>query len=196
MTTRLHIIVREEDGAWGAWSPSAPGLFVAAPTDEGLRERLAPAVRFWARESGVSGSVQYIVHLEHVLADGLVVRVAQDERRDDRHEVFKRVAAALTIPEQAEAMHSAPLSSSGDPVFVAVTPQDTMGWIVAQMASDDYLIAAAAIADELFVTFYVTNASEGVTDEAEDRAPDVTVAEVIRDMKIMSFKRPRTLCVV
>lgn len=195
MTTRLHVIAREEDGAWGAWSPTAPDFFAAAPTAEKLRERLSSGLRFWAQETGVTGPVECMVHVEHVIADDLVVRVAQDERRENRHEVMNRVAAALTIHDQAQYIRSAPASSSGEPVIVAVTPQDTLEWIAAQMVTDDYLIAAVAVADQLFLTFYVTNANEGVTGEAEVRSTDMTVAEVMQDMKILSDQRPRTVSV-
>lgn len=184
MTLTLHVIVREEAGAWWAWSPSAPGLFAAADTGPQLREMLPGAVTYWAGEEGIADEFVVLAHLERLTEDGLALRVAQDAHLAERDEVFSRVLRALTIPDQKETLLSAHPSSSGEPLIVMVTAQDTMGWIASQMASEDHVLAAAAIADEHFVTFDVATGDQAFEVPAEPVESFETVGDVLKHLEM------------
>lgn len=150
--TPVDVIVRQEDGAWSAWSPTAPGFYAS---DEGY-ERLNVLVRDGLRRY-FDGAVVLVQHNERLLPDELVLRVCFDGHRDDRIQVAERLERAQWLPAQAEEMRRTPRNDLGEHVVVCTVPSDTIGFVVRQMAPNDMLYVGTAVADELVLTFRLTN---------------------------------------
>jgi predicted RNase H-like HicB family nuclease len=191
VTTKLHVIVRDEDGAWGGWSPNAPGFFIAASSAEELRDQLSDAVRYWASQTLPAEertTVTVEVHVEERTQEKFVTRVAQDELLQERVEVRNRVHRALTVPEQADLLATqTPENVSGERLIVAVAPSDTLAWLGEQMPPGEHLIAAAAAADDLFISFHVTKGGAGGRPvQPGSRGNDTTVADVVGNLDIRS----------
>ncbi|WP_131765408.1 hypothetical protein [Candidatus Protofrankia californiensis] len=160
MARTIAVIVRCDGDSWAAWSPQCPGLAVIQPTAAELRNALPGALAgyFDGHEA-----FETEVHLENELR-GVAVRVAQDQLRWERHLLAERIAAALGVEEQAQAMRSAPASSLGDIVYATVLPADTIGWLTHQMDVDgDAITVALPVADELIWTTTLASAADGNT---------------------------------
>lgn len=147
----IDIVVVEEDEGYGAFSPQLPGFAYGRPTLTEFKNELAGAVRF------AGGAKQVRLHMEkHTWEeDGreVVVRWAEDEHRDERLEVAKRVYAALTVSEQRERLLDSATDRAGAVVFVCAVSGDTLGRFADQLdEAGDALLIAVAVADQLIWT--------------------------------------------
>jgi len=147
----IDIVVVEEDDGYGAFSPQLPGFAYGRPTLTEFKNELAGAVRF------AGGAKQVRLHMEkHTWnEDGreVVVRWAEDEHRDERLEVAKRVYAALTVSEQRERLLDSATDRAGAVVFVCAVSGDTLGRFADQLdEAGDALVIAVAVADQLIWT--------------------------------------------
>ncbi|WP_086055371.1 MULTISPECIES: hypothetical protein [Protofrankia] len=159
MAGTIAVIVRRDGDSRAAWSPQCPGLAVVQPTAADLRDAQPGVLADYFDDREAIGTE---VHLENEL-HGVVVRVAQDQLRWERHLLAERIAAALGVEEQGRAMRSAPANPLGDVVYATVLPADIVGWLTRQMDADgDVITVALPVADELIWT--TTIASEAGSD--------------------------------
>jgi len=147
----VDIVVVEEDDGYGAFSPQLPGFAYGRPTLTEFKNELAGAVRF------AGGAKQVRLHMEKHTWDEdgreVVVRWAEDEHRDERLEVAKRVYAALTVSEQRERLLDSATDRAGAVVFVCAVSGDTLGRFADQLdEAGDALVIAVAVADQLIWT--------------------------------------------
>ncbi|MHB1473438.1 MAG: hypothetical protein ACYCV4_07370 [Dermatophilaceae bacterium] len=147
----IDIVVVEEDEGYAAFSPQLPGFAYGRPTLTEFKKELAGAVRF------AGGAKQIRVHMEkHTWDEGgreVVVRWAEDEHRDERLEVAKRIYAALTVSEQRERLLDSATDRTGAVVFVCAVSGDTLGRFADQLdEAGNALVIAVAVADELVWT--------------------------------------------
>lgn len=147
----IDIVVVEEDAGFAAFSPQLPGFAYGRPTLTEFKNELAGAVRF------AGGAEQLRLHRqEHTWdEDGreVVVRWAEDEHRDERLAVAKRIYAALTVSEQRERLLDSATDRAGAVVFVCAVSGDTLGWFADQLdEAGNALVIAVAVADELIWT--------------------------------------------
>jgi hypothetical protein len=147
----IDIVVVEEDDGYGAFSPQLPGFAYGRPTLTEFKNELAGAVRF------AGGAKQVRLHMEKHTWDEdgreVVVRWAEDEHRDERLEVAKRVYAALTVSEQRERLLDSATDRAGAVVFVCAVSGDTLGRFADQLdEAGDALVIAVAVADQLIWT--------------------------------------------
>ena len=147
----IDIVVVEEDDGYGAFSPQLPGFAYGRPTLTEFKNELAGAVRF------AGGAKQIRLHMEKHTWDEdgreVVVRWAEDEHRDERLEVAKRVYAALTVSEQRERLLDSATDRAGAVVFVCAVSGDTLGRFADQLdEAGDALVIAVAVADQLIWT--------------------------------------------
>lgn len=147
----IDIVVVEEDEGYGAFSPQLPGFAYGRPTLTEFKNELAGAVRF------AGGAKQVRLHMEkHTWDEGgreVVVRWAEDEHRDERLEVAKRIYAALTVSEQRERLLDSATDRAGAVVFVCAVSGDTLGRFADQLdEAGNAVVIAVAVADELIWT--------------------------------------------
>jgi len=147
----IDIVVVEEDDGYGAFSPQLPGFAYGRPTLTEFKNELAGAVRF------AGGAKQVRLHMEKHTWDEdgreVVVRWAEDEHRDERLEVAKRVYAALTVSEQRERLLDSATDRAGAVVVVCAVSGDTLGRFADQLdEAGDALVIAVAVADQLIWT--------------------------------------------
>lgn len=125
----IDLILREEAGAWGAWSPTVVGLYVTADSAHECARLAAKAA-----DAELDEPVGFVrVHHERIV-DGLVIRVA-----GQRHGFETRVAVAQRLEDlihynRAEIDDDGLIrNSAGEVVFVCALPDDTVGWLAAQL---------------------------------------------------------------
>ena len=149
----LHVIIRDTRDGFFATSPQGAGLAYGRPTLEELHADLDDVLRFHFEEAGPFTVVEH--HERHYdIADReLVTRIAIDEQRDERQDVYTRIGHALTIPDQARSLVEGPTNGIGEVVFVCAVPSDTVGWLAGQTdRPGDAVVVAVAVGDELVLT--------------------------------------------
>lgn len=178
----VDVIVRQEDGTWSAWSPTAPGFYAS---DERYQE-LGKLVHSGTRLYFEGEDVQVLQHMERVLGDDLVLRIAYDAHQGDRVQVAERMQRAQWVPEQAERMREEPRNDLGEHVVVCAVPTDTLGFLIRQLAEGDSLHVAVALADEHVLSFYLTNAPAHGGPSLADfgLSEDSTVADLVKVLPI------------
>jgi hypothetical protein len=189
MPETIHLFVRREaDGFCYVTSPQAPGLMYGERTIDAVRNGIQDALAF---HFDAPGPYRVVEHHErhHEIGDGeLVTRVAIDDHLADRQVVQDGINAALRVPEQVDALLSAPANRVGEVVYVCAVAADTLGWLGAQLdpRGSDTVMIAAAVGETLLFTVALARDEECA--EAGDlliAQPDMTVAEVIRRTAIV-----------
>ena len=125
----IDLILREEAGTWGAWSPTVVGLYVTADSAHECARLAAKAA-----EAELDEPVGFVrVHQERSV-DGLVIRVA-----GQRPGVESRIAVAQRLEDlihydRAQIDDDELIRNTvGEVVFVCALPDDTVGWLAAQL---------------------------------------------------------------
>jgi hypothetical protein len=184
-TDVLHVIVRaEDDGTFFVRSPQVPGLAYGSDSLEELRAGLDDVLAFALDRPGPFRVTEH--HERHFETTGreLVVRVAADEKYEERREAYARLDRAVSGPEQVEALLDAPADVAGEILYVCVVPSDTLHWIATQLDPDGAATLAVAVADELLLTYRVQ------LDTGRPGAPirhghGETVADIMRTRSIV-----------
>jgi hypothetical protein len=188
----VHLLVRVvEDGLY-ATSPQAPGLVYARPDLAALRADLDEVLSFHFNRPGPFRVVEHHERHYDVGHGELVTRIANDEHRDERQEVYTRIGRALTVPAQAESLIAGPSNRVGEVVYVCAVPTDTIGWLVDQLdPRGDAAVAALAIA-ETFVFTIALAYGDGALQVSGDTlgelgyTTDTQLAELMRDVPIVT----------
>lgn len=163
MREPLQLIVRLTDDSDRVYatSPQAPGLVFGRESLAELRADLQDVLAFHFERSGPFEVTEH--HERHYeLAGGeLVTRLAIDEHRDERQQVYDRLGRALRVPGQADALVSAVTNKAGEVVYVCALPTDTFGWLAAQLdGTGDALVAALNTADQYLLTLPIVAGEE------------------------------------
>jgi hypothetical protein len=124
----IELVLREEAGTWGAWSPTVEGLFVSADSAHECVQRAKKAA-----DAELGEFVTVLGHHERVL-DGLVLRVA-GQRGDfgQRVGVAQRIEDLIRYDRAQIDDDGLTRNAASEAVFVCALPGDTVGWLVAQM---------------------------------------------------------------
>lgn len=190
MTEVIHLFVRpaEDDRDVYVTSPQAPGLVFGRPTLREIREELDDVLAFHFDRPGPFKVVEHHERHYDVAGGELVTRLAADEHRAERHVVYERIGAALRVPGQAHNLLEAPANKLGEVVYVCAVPSDTVGWLGDQLdpRSDDALMVAVAVSDELLFTVAMVKGEEHAGPDLVLAENDRTVADVIRQVAVVS----------
>ncbi len=124
----IELILREEAGAWGAWSPSVQGFYVTA---DSAHECVSRAKKVTAAELGEP--VDVFGNQERVV-DGLVIRVAGHRPGFDLRVAVAQRLENLIRYDRAQIDDDALTHNRlGEIIYVCALPDDTVGWLAAQM---------------------------------------------------------------
>ncbi len=153
MAEIIEVMIRQDGASWGAWSPQCPGLAVVAPTPEALRVAVPEAVAFYYGGTE-KGRAQLIYNVEQELS-GVIVRVRQDERVDQRRILAERLAVALVQSDQVQEFRAGTANRLGDVVYVCALPEDAVGWVKRQLEDQDALHVVLSVTDDfIWSTFF------------------------------------------
>lgn len=180
----LHVIVRaEEDGTFFARSPQVPGLAYGAGSLEALHAGLDDVLGLALDRPGPFRIAEH--HERHFETAGreLVVRLAADDKYERRQEAYARLARAVTVPEQVEALLDAPADVVGEVLYLCVVPSDTVHWIAAQLDPNGAATLAVAVADDLLLTYRVL--ADTHRPIAAPRPGEEMVADIMRTRSIV-----------
>ncbi|GAA3510504.1 putative RNase H-like HicB family nuclease [Streptosporangium album] len=188
----IHLIIRagENDLDLYATSPQAPGLIYGRKTYKELRADLESVLSFHFERPGPFNVIEHNERHYGQLGseDELVTRLAIDEHRDERQEVYTRIGRALGIPSQAKSLTAAPTNAVGETVFLCAVFTDTIEWVLSQLdPGGDVINVAVATADELLVTIpfaYAAEVEGTVSMKKKAYAMNTTMAEIVRDIEI------------
>jgi len=186
----VHLVLREEDGTWGGWSPTVEGLFVAAGS---AREAVTQAKKTAEWELGELVSI--LVHHERVI-DGLVLRVAGGQGSfEKRCAVAGRLENLIRYDRAQIDDEDLTRNSLGEAVFVCAVAGDRIGWVADQMdqRGDGVMVAALLDYDGTEIAgsgmwiwaggLLVGPNLPGATVEGQGMSMDSTVAELLRSME-------------
>jgi hypothetical protein len=181
----LHVIVRaEDDGTFFARSPQVPGLAYGAGSLEALHAGLDDVLALALDRPGPFRIAEH--HERHFETAGreLVVRLAADDRYEQRREAYTRLARAVSVPEQVEALLDAPADVVGEILYLCAVPSDTVHWIAAQLDPGGAATLAIAVADDLLLTYRVL-AEAGRPGTRVRHGDAETVADIMRTRSIL-----------
>lgn len=179
----LHVIVRaEEDGTFFARSPQVPGLAYGADSLAELRAGLDDVLVLALERPGPFLIAEHHERHFEVAGRELVVRLAADDMHEQRQEAYARLARAVSVPEQVEALLDAPADIVGEILYLCAVPSDTVHWIAAQLDPDGAATLAVAVADELLLTYRVHADSHR---PIAARPGEETVADIMRTRSIV-----------
>jgi hypothetical protein len=149
-----------DDEDWAFYSPQLPGLVGGRSSLLQLRADLPEILRF----ADAPLRTQIRVHLEEVhdsAGVSYVIRQSQDMHRAERSATAHRLRAALTMIEQREQLLASPQTRTGEILFIAAVPSDTLHDISMQFhPSGDAAVVVCNVADELLWSFHLTNAKD------------------------------------
>ena len=178
----IDIVVVQEDEGYGAFSPQLPGFAYGRPTLTEFKKELDGAVRF------AGGAKHVRMHMENHTWDDdgreIVVRWAEDDHRDERMEVAKRIQAAMSVPKQRQELLDKPTDRTGALVFVCAVAGDTLRRFADQLdEAADVLVIAAAVAEDFIWTSQIAASashSDWVSLESMGASLETTVGEWMR----------------
>jgi len=180
----IDIVVTREGESWTVTSPQLPGFVGGRDSEDELRRDLWGMLRFAGVEDGTG--LRHHEEVVHTTPEGdFVIRVANDEYRQQRLEVAGRVERALTIAVQREDMLNSPLTSTGDVLFICAVPSDTIAWCAGQLEADGHgAVVVLGVADQLIwaMHLYVGEARALTAHPPEDYgwSLDTSLGEVMR----------------
>ena len=187
----IHLIVRDTGEGFYATSPQAPGLAYGRATLAELRTDLDDVLAFHFNRPGPFHVLEH--HERHYEIEGgeLVTRIAVDEHRDERQEVYARLGRVLTVPGQARSLLEGPANRVGEVVYVCAVPSDTIGWVAAQLdPRGEAVTVAVAIADPFVFTVPIVSGDDatqvaGVSIGERGYTLETTLGELVRDTPIV-----------
>lgn len=191
MTETIHLIVRVTDEGLYATSPQAPGLAYGCSTFTELRSEINDVLAFHFDRPGPFHVIEH--HERHYDIDEreLVTRLAHDDHYAERQEVYERLGAALTVPEQAQALTQAPTNRVGEAVYVCAVSSDTIGWLAGQLdPRGEAVTVAVAVAEPFILTVSFACGEdhpliEGIAVTEHGHTLDTTIGEIIRHTPIV-----------
>jgi hypothetical protein len=140
----IELILREEAGIWGAWSPSVQGFYVTA---DSAHECVSRAKKMADAELGEP--VNVFGHHERVV-DGLVVRVAgRGPGFDLRVAVAQRLETLIRYDRAQIDDDGLTHNRLGEIIYVCALPDDSVGWLAAQMDERGDGLQVAALLDHV-----------------------------------------------
>ena len=152
MADPVDVIVSANGGSWSARAPQIPGLAIAQPTAQTMREAIPDAIRFGLDDPPLLPEID--VHVEYEIGEDVFVRVAQDRHGWERQHIAERLTASLSVEGAAGPLHTAPANKLGEVVYVCAMPSDRIGWFARQMEpAGDWLTAVVPVAEQLIWTF-------------------------------------------
>ena len=187
----IHLLVRDTGEGFYATSPQAPGLVYGRATLTELRTDLDDVLAFHFDRPGPFRVLEHHER-QYQFDDGeLVTRIAVDEHRNERQEVYARLGRALTVPDQLRSLLEGPVNRVGEVVYVCAVPTDTVGWLVAQLdPRGDAVTVAVAIADPFVFTVPIVSGDgavdlAGVSVHARGYSLETTLGELVQDTPIV-----------
>lgn len=195
MTGRIHVIIRPDAGTVYATSPQVPGLVFSRDTLDEIHAELDEVLAFALDRSGPFEVQEHHERHYDVVGGGeIVTRIAVDDHRWSRNDVYQRIGAALTVPEQVPGLLSIPTNKVGECVYVCAVATDTLGWLFEQLDErGDAFAAAVAVADPFLFTvplLYGDQARPTARSTyrigARDYTWSTTLGEVMKDTPVVS----------
>lgn len=189
MSEPINLIIRlADDGSVYATSAQAPGLAYGRPSLEELRADLESVLSFHFERPGPFDVIEHHERHYDIAGHELVTRIAMDEHRGQRQEVYQRIGQVLSVPGQAESLVSAVTNKVGETVYVCAVPSDTLGWLAAQLdGPGDALVAALTIADHFLFTLPVTEADGTHPAWSPDSSsPETRLSEIMQKTPVVT----------
>ena len=145
----LHVIVRaEDDGSfYSVRSPQVPGLAYGAASLEEVHAGLTDVLEFALDRAGPFQIVEHHERRFDTAGREVVVRLAVDRHYPQRQEAYARLARAVSVPEQVDALLDAPADVVGEVLYVCAVPADEVSWIAAQLDPGGAATLAVTVAD-------------------------------------------------
>lgn len=182
-----HLIVtREPDKGMSAESPQLRGLCFGRPTETEFRRDYRAVLK----DIGVGGTVRAHVQTRGVTTTGreFLLRCAEGPDMAERLEVLRRVELILRTDhiDQAADMLNTETTATGEVVFVAALPADTLGFFMAQMYDEaDVLVICASVAEQAVFTMTLASGkgdAEGWSRlDASGWDRNTTISQVLTD---------------
>ncbi|WTW93604.1 hypothetical protein OG216_09555 [Streptomycetaceae bacterium NBC_01309] len=195
MTGLIHVIIRVSDDTAYATSPQAPGMVFVRDTVDEIHAELQEVLAFYFDAPGPYPVAEHRERHFDIHGHGeIVTRVALDAQQARRTDVYLRIGAALTVPEQVPGLLGIPTNLVGECVYVCAVASDTLGWLYAQLDErGDAFAAAVAVADPfLFALPLMSGDPPGSSKRPSytlgqrDYGPDTTIGEVMKDTAAVS----------
>jgi hypothetical protein len=189
VTETVHLIVRVTDEGLYATSPQAPGLAYGCATLTELRSSVQDVLAFHYNRPGPFDVIEH--HERHYDFDGreLITRLAYDEHRDERQEVYARLGAALTLPEQARSLTTGPTNRAGEAVYVCAVSSDTIGWLADQLDPRGEAVTVAVAEPFIFTVPFAYGEDhpliDGITVAENGHTLETTIGEIARRTPIV-----------
>lgn len=189
MAETIHLFVRPTAGDRDVYvtSPQAPGLAFGRTTLRQIREELDDALAFHFDRPGPFDVVEHHERQHDIAGDGLVTRMALDERREERQVVYERIGAATRAPGQVKRLLNAPATKVGEVVYVCAVPSDSLAWLGDQLdpRDGDALMATVVVSDERLLAVAMVRSEGHARCGSMAVANDSTVADVIRTVAVV-----------
>jgi hypothetical protein len=183
----VNVIVRaEDDGTFFARSPQVPGLAYGSSSLKELRAGLDDVLALALDRPGPFQVTEHHERRFETAGREVVVRLAVDEKYEQRREVYARLVRAVSVPDQVEALLDAPADVVGEILYLCAVPSDTVTWIAAQLDPGGAATLAVAVADELLLTYRVHADTSANRPGAPVRhSGSETVADIMRTRSIV-----------
>lgn len=174
----------DEESFFNVRSPQVPGL---TGGDTSLKDLVAsvPGLLGFAGVDVLDAAVRR--HVEWVVEAGgaeIAIRKAEDGHARDRDEVAERLIQVLRDPEQRQEILEAPVTRTGEIVFVCAVPTDTIRWVVDQLDPAGDVVGVVLSVAEGLVWFSYIGVGEGMRRGAPPAAfgleLDSTLGELMR----------------
>lgn len=186
---------------WGISSPQAPELVGGAKVLEGLRQE-TPRILRLANLNAENPTFHIEHHVTAPSGTEYLIRAALDTLRD-RESLMDRLVVGtelgITLEEDRERMATLP---TGEHLVLCTLPDDTLGWVKAQLAPGEGIYIAHLAEDDVLYGIPLHGDGSGrgtdldnlnLTDESTIReAVDMILANEVGEMSIhhLSAQRP------
>jgi hypothetical protein len=181
MAKLVSVIIRGEKEGWWAWTPQCPELITGRNTEAKLLRSLPKTLAWCFEEDGDIDDIDIRIHVERKVGDGVVVRVARDERQDARQAVADRFVAALADPDLAGRLRAAPQNPVGEVVYICALPTDTRVWLEDQMEDRRGAVnVVVPVSGTMLWTWPVGDQPGDAAPNTGDAAPPATFGDVAR----------------
>lgn len=185
-TTHLLVTHEPDTGGFSLQSPQLPGFTMGRPTMTEMHRDYTQVLV----DLGVDGVVRAHRQERGSTPEGgeFILREAEGPDFEDRQEVLARVRAVLNSEDRHSLMNSV-ATVTGEVMFVAVLPFDTLGWLIDQMyAGNDAVVLCSAVAEQVLWTMtLISGDAQGSvgrglqTLEESGWTRETTISQVLRD---------------
>lgn len=184
---RLNLIVlyppSDEDG-WTLCSPQVPGLAAGRETMMDLERDLMSILHF----AGVAPGTPYLIHTEVLKEiDGIefLVRAAGDQHIKSREKTAGTLLAVLADKNQRDWLTDAPVTRTGEVLFIIAEPTDRLKDIAAQLhPKGDAAVIVAPVAGQGVWSTNIANSGDLMRDAKPlgelGWSEDMTVSDLMR----------------